>query len=303
MNARFGLGTYRCQDTASAASVAVASGVDWIDTAPNYHHGLDEIALAPVLKRHRHVGLSIKVGFIAPSTWAEAVAEGVLPAEEAGMRHSLQPGFIRWQLVRSVQHLGRTPDVVFVHNPEHPGAGQSSLADLSTRLLDAFDALESACADGLARSYGLATWSGFSDGHFTVRQLLAIARRVGGGNHRFRAVQMPLSLVHVAPLHAALNGQGVLVQAGEAGLEVFASAPLHGGALAELLTPEAIALIGRNLSPAQAALAVVASTPGVNRVLLSASSPRHWNDAVILQDRAPVPPDQLRKALDVLAAG
>ncbi|QMV22051.1 hypothetical protein GQS52_09950 [Streptomyces sp. SCUT-3] len=53
---------------------------------------------------------------------------------------------------------------------------------------------------------------------------------------------------------------------------------------------------------AQTCLLAAASCPGVNKVLLSATDPAHWGQALDALAHGPVPPSHLRKALDVLAA-
>ncbi|MFJ9250897.1 hypothetical protein [Streptomyces sp. NPDC101776] len=52
---------------------------------------------------------------------------------------------------------------------------------------------------------------------------------------------------------------------------------------------------------AAAGLAAAASCPGVTRVLLSASTPAHWTDALTVTAAPAIPPDTPRTALDVLA--
>lgn len=304
MTAMLGLGTYRCRDTARAAEAALAEGVEWIDTAPNYHGGQDERLLSAVLRRHPHVRVSTKAGFLTSSARTASVSAGVLGSDEAAAGHCLSPAFLRWQLERSVRALGRIPEVVFLHNPEHGRPDEEwGREGLKAKMLSAFTALETACDSGLARGYGVATWSGFDSGLLAVDEIVELAEKAGGSVHRLRAVQLPLSLVHAAPLAEALDGRGALPAAQAGGLQVFASAPLHGGALPGLLTPAAVELIGHEVTAAQAALTVVASAPGVSRVLVSASSPRHWSEAAATLAVSPLPTDRLRKVLDVLAAG
>lgn len=91
MTAALGMGTYRARGVPEAAEAAIRSGVYWIDTAPNYHHGKDEALLAPVLKTHRGVRLSTKVGFLSEPQQDEAVRRRVLTHSEAGQGHSLAP--------------------------------------------------------------------------------------------------------------------------------------------------------------------------------------------------------------------
>ncbi|MER5969164.1 aldo/keto reductase [Streptomyces sp. NPDC002055] len=296
MIAKLGAGTYRCRSVGSSVSAALAAGVGWIDTAPNYAQGAAEAHLQLVLDAHPQVGVSTKVGFVPPSDRQAAYAAGVLPSG-GNERHCLNRSYAAWQLARSVARLGRAPQLVFVHNPEHGARDRKSLLWV---LSDVFEELESAADSGLVAGYGVATWSGLSSGLFTVSELTEVAVKVGGPQHRLRAVQFPLSLVHLSVVAEALDGRGSLCEAQEAGLDVFASAPFGGGALIELMTTELVRLIAPSASAAQAALMVALSAPHVSRVLVSASSPAHWADAVSAAARAPLSPSHLRKVIDVL---
>lgn len=99
----------------------------------------------------------------------------------------------------------------------------------------------------------------------------------------------------------ALQGRGPLADARAAQLAVFASAPLHGGEVPDLLTPELLALISSDqATPAQAALAVIASAPGVRRVLISTQRQEHWDQAVTALDRPVLSRQTLQRIADVL---
>ncbi|KDQ68179.1 aldo/keto reductase [Streptomyces sp. NTK 937] len=297
MSGALALGTYRCRDVSTAVSAAVAAGVEWIDTAPNYAQGVAETPLRPVLDRHPQVGISTKVGFVPAADRQAAISAGVLPGGRSERDHCLSRPYIAWQLALSHARLGRAPELVFAHNPEH---GTGSRDEVLQSLASAFEEMESMADAGTIRGYGVATWTGLSSGLFTVSDLVSLAQRVGGPHHHFHAVQMPVSLVHLGPVAAALEGAGPLHQAREAGLDVFASAPLDGGALPGLMTPDLVRLIDPSATPVQAALLVVLSAPGMSRVLLSASSPAHWADAWGAVARERLSPEHLRKVIDVL---
>lgn len=111
----------------------------------------------------------------------------------------------------------------------------------------------------------------------------------------------PVSLVMIVPIVAATAGKGPIVEAADAGLHVMGSAPLHGGDLAELVTPELAQLIRPGLTPAQSALLAVASTPGLTTVLLSASR-AHWDEARAALARPPLTIAQLQDLIDALSA-
>lgn len=299
MTASLALGTYRLREVATAARRAAACpGTAWVDTAPNYLAGRAHRLLAPVLADHPELQVSTKVGFPAPGA-AAAVAAGVLPPEDAKRGHSLAAGYVRWQVERNRAALGRAClDTVFLHNPEHTG----DPAVLPVVLREAFAVLEEAAAAGHLSAYGVATWSGFTEGLLTVGELDRLATEAAGSpDHRLRAVQMPVSLVEIDALELALNGRGPIGAAAERGWQVFASAPLHGGELVRAATDDLAALLRPGLSVAQACLLAAASCPGVTKVLLSASAPAHWEAALAALDQAAIPPWTLRKVCDVLA--
>ncbi|MEU5222146.1 aldo/keto reductase [Streptomyces toyocaensis] len=279
-----------------SVAAAVDAGVSWVDTAPNYAFGTAETSLRPVLDACPHVRVSTKVGFVPDSDWRAVRAAGVLPYDH-DQGHCLAHTYIAWQLARSRARLGRTPDLVFVHNPEH---GRTDRTDLSRTLTEAFEGLEGAADAGEISGYGVATWAGLSSGMFTIPGLTELAETVGGPDHHFRAVQFPVSLIHLAVVADALDGRGALAEAREAGLDVFASAPLGGGELLGAMTEELVRIIDSEASPAQAALLVALSAPGVSHVLLSAGTPAHWADARGAAARELLSPDRLRKVVDVL---
>ncbi|ETA02153.1 putative oxidoreductase, aryl-alcohol dehydrogenase like protein [Frankia sp. CcI6] len=115
-----------------------------IDTAFNYadfssHARLS--AMIPDLLPEFH--LSTKVGFFPSST--------------GHSEHSLEPARIRRAMEKSVDALGRVPDVVFLHNPERSvreaGAGRGQ--DL---FLEAARTLNDAVQSGLCAEWGISTW-------------------------------------------------------------------------------------------------------------------------------------------------
>lgn len=86
--------------------------------------------------------VSSKVGFFPGHSHAE---------------HSLGPGLLLRALEKTNADLGRTPDLVFLHNPER------SLVRFPEHapdvLAEACGALQEATAKGLCREWGIATWN------------------------------------------------------------------------------------------------------------------------------------------------
>lgn len=90
--------------------------------------------------------LSTKVGFFPG-------ASSAAPAE-----HSLDPRRLLRAVEQAADDLGRTPDVMFLHNPERTLAGLSS-AKGAERLAGACQLLDQAVDHGLTRSWGIASWN------------------------------------------------------------------------------------------------------------------------------------------------
>jgi aryl-alcohol dehydrogenase-like predicted oxidoreductase len=297
VTASLGLGTYRVRAVAQAARTACADGPVWIDTAPNY--GGAHQALGPVIAGHPRAMVATKTGFFTPGEGAAALRHRLLTAAQVRAGHNLGPCFVRWQTERSLAALGRI-DLVSVHNPER---ADLSPPKLHAALREVFAVLEEFAAAGRIGGYGVATWTGFSDGTLSVPELLRLANEAAGsGEHHLRAVQQPVSLVMARPISLALDGRGPLVLARAAGLITFGSSPLHGGELPRLVTPELAAFIRPGASPGSACLLAAASCPHLDVVLLSAGSAHHWAAAKAAL-AAPLDPGHLRKITDVLAQG
>nr|WP_202528891.1 aldo/keto reductase [Streptomyces sp. SID486] len=294
------MGTYRVRAVIQAARTALAAGSPWVDTAPNYAHGRAHEELRPVLGEYPSVRVATKAGYFTEEQGRTALADGVLTWEEMASRHSLEPVFVRWQTERSLAALGRA-DLVFVHNPEHHGNGLDR-ATLHWRVREAFTVLEEFAHAGRIGGYGVATWTGLTSEAFTVPELLALARQAAGSaEHHCTGLQMPVSLIIDDLIRQALDGGGPLVQAKDAGLITFGSAPLHGGELLEAMTPELVNFIRPGLSAAAAALLAAGSCPGLDVVLTSASTREHWDD-VAKALTAPLTAEELRRVTDELAA-
>ncbi|MFE3408877.1 hypothetical protein ACFXMT_11225 [Streptomyces mirabilis] len=106
----------------------------------------------------------------------------------------------------------------------------------------------------------------------------------------------------MTPIAQALDGRVSAWGAAGAGLEVMASAPLHGGELLEMVEQELVDLIRPGLTPAQAYILATASGPGVTQVLVAASSASHWREAAAAVARPPLDAARLREITGVLAS-
>ncbi|MDT0326974.1 aldo/keto reductase [Nocardiopsis lambiniae] len=273
-----GLGTYRSRDVVTSATIAAAAGCPLIDTAPAYGKGTHQAALAPVLKEHPRVRIATKIGHMTTGQARAALTGGVLTEAEAATRHSIAPAYVRHQVGMSRAELRRPVlDLVYLHNPDHHNGDRQGL---HARIREAFTPLEEARAEGMLLGYGVATWSGFRDGAFTVPELARLAEEAAGDPCTgLAAVQLPVSMVEIDPIRQALAGKGPIPAARGAGWEVWGSAPLHGGDLPARINDPLADYIATGTDPARAALLVAASTPGLTGVLLSTTNTNHWRQA------------------------
>ncbi len=82
---------------------------------------------------------------------------GFFPGPRGHSTHCLEPDRLRTAIEQTADDLGRTPDVVFLHNPERTLSGLST-DEGSDRFAGACAALADAVRSGLARRWGLSTW-------------------------------------------------------------------------------------------------------------------------------------------------
>lgn len=292
-----GLGTYRSRDAAHSASIAASAGCPLIDTAPVYGTGTHQASIAPVLRDHPHVRVSTKVGYMtAHQAWVSLNA-GALSEEEAHLQHSIDPTYVRHRVSKSCAELQRTPDVVYLHNPEHHS---DERGDLHQRIRAAFAVLEELRDFGAIKGYGVATWSGYETGAFAVTDLLDLAKEAAGTPFNgLSAIQLPVSMVKIASVRQSLAGSGPIAQADEAGLEAWASAPLHGGELVPLIRPQLAEAVQPGANRVEAALKFAASAPGLTGVLISTTVSAHCQEAAAAV-REPLPAHRLKDLCDLL---
>lgn len=313
-----GIGTYLgdCDESddqryAEAIAHAVRRGITLVDTAINYRCQRSERAAGMALREllvleeaeRDEIVLCTKGGYIpldgTPPSSREAyrdyleghyLARGVMRAEDvvAG-GHCIAPGFLADQIERSRENLGvETIDVYYVHNPEQQltAVKEDVLLD---RMRDAFVLLEERVADGAIGAYGVATWNGLRvgpgvKGHLSLPALAAVAREVGGDDHHFRFVQLPINLAMMEAAREATQrlpgGLAVtpLQAAAELGISVVASASLMQAQLTRGLPPAARELFPALATDAQCALAFVRALPGVACALAGMRSVEHVDE-------------------------
>ena len=313
-----GVGTYlgECDDAddasyASAIRAALERGVNVIDSSINYRCQRSErtvgntlrAAIADGLVKRDEIIVCTKGGYVpldaaAPATRDDYLAylqrtfvdPGIVaPEDVVGGGHSLSPSFIAHQIKTSQANLGvRTIDVYYLHNPEQQ-LDSVQPARLRTILRRAFTLLEERVESGDIGCYGCATWNGLrtppdARGHLDLSELVAIARDVGGDDHHFRVVQLPINLAMSEAIRVPTQRLGArrlvpLLQAtAELGISVVASATLMQARLTSELPPAVRDSFPSLATDAQRALAFVRSLPGVTCALVGMRSLGHVDE-------------------------
>ena len=315
-----GIGTYlgECNDTddtsyAAAIRAALERGINVIDSSINYRCQRSErvvgetlrAAIADGLVKRDEVIICTKGGYVpldgAPPRSRDDYLEYlqrtfvdpgiVAPEDIVGGGHALSPSFIAHQIKASQANLGvRTLDVYYLHNPEQQ-LDSVQPARLRTILRRAFALLEERVESVDIGCYGCATWNGLrtppdTRGHLDLSELVGIARDVGGDNHHFRVVQLPINLAMSEAIRVPtqrLGGRRVvppLQATAELGISVVASASLMQSRLTSELPGAVRDTFPSLTTDAQRALAFVRSLPGVTCALVGMRTLAHVEENV-----------------------
>ena len=305
-----GVGTYlgdptddADEDYHAAIVEALESGINVVDTAINYRCQRSERvvgrALADADPAREAVLVATKGGFVPfdgdrpaePGRYVreEYVDPGIVdPADLVAGQHCIAPGFLEDQLDRSLDNLGvETMDLYYVHNPETQ-LKERSREEVYDQLEATFTRLEERAAAGDIRHYGVATWDAFRvpadhDQHLALSEVVdrarAAAEAAGNSATHFRAVQLPFNVymadAFTVPSQEDPNGpHSVLQFAAESGLDVFTSASIMQGRLAEEMPAEVEAKLAGE-TRAHRAINFARSAPGVTCSLVGMGSPEH----------------------------
>lgn len=323
-----GLGTYLGEaDVATDARYSEAAGVfhsaggNVFDTAANYRSGRSEWALGEAFKSiaRDDFFVSTKAGYLPMGDfrieephrdWFNRVlaGPGILgPGDVVDGCHAMTPRYLRFQLGQSLEALGvDRVDLFHLHNPEQqrPTLGPDGF---KAAIRAAFEACESFVQEGLIGAYGCATWNGFrvasdTPEHLSLEDLLEIAKEVGGANHHFQWVQLPLNLAmpeaFTTPTqHFGGHAMPLLQAAQEAGMSVQTSASMMQARILRQIPPKLGAALGVT-TPAQAALQFTRSVPGVSVALCGMSRVEHVADNLVVMNLPKADPTLLRQLVD-----
>ena len=286
----------------AATTAAILGGINFIDTSLNYRNQRSELAIGQAIAslttsgdlRRAEFVICTKAGYLLPHATPR-----LDPDEVVGGMHCLSPVFLSDQLERSRVNLGlETIDVFYLHNPETQ-LKAISRTDFDRRIYAAFELLEKQAAEGTIQFYGAATWDGFRKpaGHSAALSLVRmeeIARAIGGAQHRFRFIQLPLNLVMreaIVERNETVNGKPatILEAAAHLGISVIASASLLQAQLTRNLPDEVAQSFPEFVTDAQRALQFTRSAPNVSVALVGMSSAAHVKENLAVAAIPPVP--------------
>ena len=327
-----GIGTYLGEPDAAtdkgyadAVVAALEGGINVVDSAINYRLQRSERSIGTALKELAAKGfardeivLCTKAGFLTPDGEMpddandyfsrEFIDPGVFrPEDIAAGCHCMTPRYLADQLERSLKNLGvECVDVFYLHNPETQ-LSEITPDELKKRIRNAFAFLESAVASGKIGAYGLATWNAFREeskaqGYLSLAEIEEIARDIGGGDHHFRFVQLPVNLAMpealIRPNQVVQGKTLAMVQAARPlGITLVSSAALLQGQLTRNLPPYIGDALGLKKNSEQA-LQFARSVPGVTTALVGMSRVEHVRANLALVGIEPSPRDQFLKLFE-----
>jgi len=327
-----GIGTYLGEPDATtdkgyteAVIAAVEGGNNLIDSAINYRFQRSERSVGAALKllaangfSREEIVLCTKAGFLTPDGTMpddpeayfshEFLERGIFrPEDIAAGCHCLAPRYLADQLERSLTNLGvECIDVFYLHNPETQ-LSEIPAEEFRRRIGQAFTFLESAVTAGKIGSYGFATWSCFredpkSKGYLSLAAIEQIAQEVGGPDHHFRFLQLPLNLAMPEALlkpNQLVGGKTMaVVQAARAlGITLITSAALLQGQLTQKLPGYIGEALGLKSNSAQA-LQFARSVPGVTAALVGMGRVEHVRANLELVAVEPASRDQFLKLFE-----
>ena len=337
-----GIGTYLGDDDdetdhlyREAVGRCAGLGCNVVDTAVNYRCQRSERSIGEGLRDlfsqgeigREEVIVATKGGFIPfdgsqPASREESLGfvartflePGVIQEEDivAGC-HCMTPAYIEHQLDTSRSNLGLAClDVYYVHNPETQ-LQEVSREEFLSRLRAAFETLEENVSEGKVRFYGTATWSGYRQkpeekDYLSLAEIVQAAKDIGGEDHHFRAIQLPLNLAMPEAISLAnqpVDGQtfSLLQAADHFGISVMASASIFQGRVARNLPEFVVKAFPGFQTDAQRAIQFVRSTPGMAVALVGMKQAAHVEENLGVANVSPASPEDYAKLFQSSEAG
>lgn len=158
----------------------------------------------------------------------------------------MHPAFLEDQLDRSLNNLNlETLDLLYLHNAAESQLPLIHEEKFFERLTSSFEFFEKKRSENKIKNYGLATWISFraphteKDLHVSLERVVKIAEQVGGKDHGFKYVQLPINLMmpeaFVQKWQMLEESEQIFVNvAKKLGVNLQVSSPLLQGKILEL---------------------------------------------------------------------
>lgn len=287
---------------------AIRSGINLIDTASNYRYGQSEkeigIAIQELMQsnevKREELIICSKGGFIQleypfpknPYTWISdnIIEKGLATKEDIELdQHCMTPDYLEWSCKKSIENLQvKALDIYFLHNPEIQ-IQRLGYKKFLKKIESIFRRFEKMADNGLIKSYGIAVWNGFIkneaiEEHINLEDIVDIAIKVAGENHRFKYIQTPFNIaktsIYTIPTQKVKGEECTLLQAAHRlNIGVISSSSLlQMNLFKKSFKPETGYLLDNNMvleNDIQLALQFVRSTPGLISSLFASKAPIH----------------------------
>ncbi|MFF8906322.1 aldo/keto reductase [Streptomyces olivaceoviridis] len=248
------LGLHRSRHERRLLTGALDLGVTALDTSTNY------------LGFRSHQVLAHTAGDLLPR-FTVSTKVGYFPGP-GGVEHSLDPVRLHAAVEQAAEDLGREPDLVFLHNPEH--SLSEAVPHNQDALAAACAALDDATAKGLCAAWGIASWNPSS--------LLDLVDAT--------APRPSVLMIRAGLLVGArtLEAADALIRAWNLGCaDVWGMSPFGGSTSAPVwdrLDPRVFLRDGRRLSGVQAAFRAAYHLPRVGSIAVGTDEPSHLGELV-----------------------
>ena len=231
---RVGFGGYRISEHNvghhAAIELALESGCNLFDTAPNYGDGEFERSIGKVIASSRRTETFVitKVGYAGKADgdfFGSCNGRNALKSTkriDGESLHCLHPHFIEFKVHSSLRNLQTDYlDAVLVHNPEYQL--DSEFGDI---LGEAFATLDGFVKRGIIGCYGVSSNILPQQNDLTLDCLIELATGVGSGS-RFKIVQFPFNLAEWDANSPQGKQSSLLASARASGITTIANRPLN----------------------------------------------------------------------------
>ena len=298
---------------------AIDSGINLIDTAPNYRCERSEEIIGKVITQANREDLiiSTKIGFLPfhkdnPKDYNKYfqnrfIDSGIVNSDGIyGDWQSFHPDYIEWQLNESLQRLNTDYiDIYYLHNPDEL-LDFINLEKFYSIMLDAFQFLNKMIVSGKIKYIGISTWNGFlrEKNRLDLNKIIAISKDALNSD-KFKFIQVPYNLAmtdyltNKTQVDIKNNKNCSLMYLAEVNnIDVMTSAPLYHGKLIAIELPESLKNMFYDVKTnAEISLKFSISNPGSNSILVGVTDLSHLREIISILDKDLISPNDYSEIL------